>query len=257
MRKQISLFLLLFLLVFEVNAALAAPIGVVQRPAGDVWIYSRTERARHINAGDAFESGVSISTGARSSVVLRFQDGQTVVLASNATFRVKTFAFNPTEPAKGQILFELVKGGARFVTGSIGESNRGGWQLVTPSANVMVDGTDFFAVIEQGLYAHVNAGAVTLANSAGTVTLPAGGTAFVAGEAAVPVSATAVPDGLFGELQAVALNVPGGAPSLGAGSAAAGSSSAVGISSILIAIAVGAAAVAAAASGGSTTTTHH
>ena len=79
------------------------------------------------------------------------------MLASNATFRVKNFVFDPAQPDKGQLHFELVKGGMRCVTGSIGEKNRSGWLLETPSANIGIGGTDFFAVTEQGLYAHVNA----------------------------------------------------------------------------------------------------
>src|SRR5258706_74867 len=109
------------LLAIGADAALAAPVGLVQRASGDTWVYSRTERARHLNAGEAFESGVSITTGSKSSVGLRFKDGQIVVLASNATFRVKNFVFSPEQPDPGQVRFELAKGGMRSGTGIIGE----------------------------------------------------------------------------------------------------------------------------------------
>jgi hypothetical protein len=248
--------LLWCLLAIGAEAALAAPVGIVQRASGDTWIYSRTERARHLNAGDAFESGVSISTDPKSSVVLRFDDGQIVVLASNATFRVKNFAFSPAQPDKGQLLFELVKGGMRCVTGSIGEKNRSGWLLQTPGAMVGIGGTDFFAVVEQGLYAHVNTGAVTLSNDAGAATIAAGGNGYVAGDAAVPAATTTVPDGLFAELQALGPGVSAGASSPGSGTAAAPAT----VTSMAgIGIAVGAigAAIAAAAGGSQSSTTHH
>src|SRR5712692_3897916 len=95
MRPNISRCLGLFLLVFEVNAAMAAPVCLVQRASGDVWIYSRTERARHLKAGEGIDNGVSIFTVVNSSVLLRFQDGQIVVLQSNSMFRV-FFFFNDT-----------------------------------------------------------------------------------------------------------------------------------------------------------------
>lgn len=256
MNAKLYLRVLFCLLAIEASTALAAPIGVVQSASGEVWKYSRTERARHVKPGDALEGEASISTGPDSNAVLRFQDGQLVALGSNTTFRVKTFTFNSADPASGQILFELVKGGLRSVTGSIGESNRDGWQLVTPDGIVKVSGTDFLAVMEQGLYAHVNSGAITVINSAGTTAIDAGHSAYVASEAALPVTNPVVPDGIFGELQAVALNAPAGAPAAGAGSSGGASSAAV-ISKTAAAVAIGAAALAASLSGGSSATTHH
>jgi hypothetical protein len=244
------------LLAVAADAALAAPVGVVQRTAGEAWIYSRAERAKPLVAGTAFESGVSFATGSRGSMVLRFNDGQIVVLASNTTFRVKSFAFNPAQPDKGELVFELVKGGMRSVTGSIGEKNRDGWVLETPAANVGIGGTDFFAVIEQGLYAHVNAGSVTLVNSAGTTTIGAGATAFAASDAALPAATTAVPEGLFTELLALAPGVSAGGASPPSGAAVAGASSSMTGATIAI-IAVVAAVAAAAGGRSASSTTHH
>ena len=259
MRATPFLTLLWCLLAIGAEAALAAPVGLVQRASGDTWIYSRTERARPLHAGDAFEGGVSISTGPKSSVVLRFNYGQIIVLASNATFRVKNFVFDPAQPDQGQLHFELVKGGMRGVTGAIGEKNRSGWLLETPLANVGIGGTDFFAVIEQGLYAHVNVGAVTLSNDAGAATIPAGSNGFVAGDAAVPAATATVPDGLFAELQALPAVGSGGASASGGGDAAAGTgASAATISGAALALGLAAAGIAAAAGGGSqSSSTHH
>jgi hypothetical protein len=245
------------LLALAADAALAAPIGVVQRTAGEAWIYSRAERAKPLAAGAAFDSGVSFATGARGSVVLRFNDGQIVVLASNTTFRVKNFVFSEAQPEKGELLFELVKGGMRSVTGSIGEKNRDGWMLETPTASVGISGTDFFAVIDQGLYARVNTGSVTLANSAGTTTIGAGATAFAASDAALPAVTTAVPDGLFAELQALGPGVSAGAASAPSGAAVAGASSSMTGATIAIIAVVAAVAAAAGGGGGSSSTTHH
>ena len=233
---------------------MAAPVGLVQHVSGDTWIYSRTERASHLKPGQALEIGVSITTGAKSSAVLRFNDGQVVVLASNAMFRVKKFVYDPDRPDQGQLHFELVKGGMHAVTGNIGGKNHGSWLLETPSANVGIVGTDFFAVIEQGLYAHVNAGAVTLSNGAGVATITAGGNGFVAGEAALPATAATVPDGLFAELQAL----PAGAAASGGGSAATGAGvAAVTIGTAAVAIGIAAAALAAGSGGSDSTATHH
>jgi hypothetical protein len=257
MRKTISPSILLFLFVLEANAALATPIGVVERASGDVWIYSRKKIARHVRTGDLIESEISITTDPGASVVLQFRDGQIVVLGSNATFRVNNYVFNTTEPAKGQISFELVKGGMHSVTGTIGESNRSGWQLVTPSAILKIKGTDFLAVIEDGLYTHVKSGSVILANSAGTLTVSAGGTAFVASDETMPVARTAVPDELFAGLQPAPKKAPAGSPSTAAGSvASAGTPVSQSVKYTAIAIAVGVAAIAAAASGGSSSTNH-
>ncbi|HJP69021.1 MAG TPA: FecR domain-containing protein [Sphingomicrobium sp.] len=248
-------YLMLLLLVISTPCVSAAPIAQVQKSSGAVWIYSRTEVSRPAGAGAPVESGVSIATGAGSNAVLRFKDGQLIALGSSTTFRVKDYAFDAADPSKHRAVFELVQGSLRAVTGRIGQANPGGWRLLTPDATIAINGTDFVAVMERGLYLRVNTGVVTLANAAGTARFTMGTSAFVQAGNSAPATALVTPDGLFAELDAIGLNASAGSSS--ADAAGAAQTANVGIGGAGVLTGVIAAAIAVAAHGGGSTTTHH
>ena len=235
--------------------AWSAPAGQVQNASGDVRIVTRTATPKFARSGDAVEPGTSVLTGERSHVVLRFTDGQVVALASNSTFRLDNYAFEQAAPEKGAFAASFLRGAARFVTGLIGDRNRAGWRVDTPTATAGIRGTDVLLGLRQGLYAHVKAGAVGLTNSGGTLVVEAGQSGHVASAAAigVGVDAGALPAGLFGELEGVSLSGLGGSASGAGGGLSLGG---IGLPTAA-AIGLGIAAAVAAASGGGQTTVQH
>src|SRR5258708_14530545 len=110
-----------------------------------------------------------------------------------------------------------------------------------------IRGTDFMAVINQGLYVKVDSGAVAATNSAGTTVFTAGQTGAVASGSVLGtvVPASAVPVGTFGELSSISISAVGGSA---AGSAGAASGTVLGVPTSVV-IRVGAACAAAAAAG--------
>jgi hypothetical protein len=229
----------------------------VQDAAGDVRIVTRTATPRFARSGDAVEPGTSILTGERSRVVLRFSDGQLVALSSNSTFRLDDYRFERGAPEKGAFVGSFLRGAARFVTGLIGDRNRLGWRVDTPTATAGIRGTDLLLGLRQGLYANVKAGAVGLTNSGGTLVVESGGSGFVANAATlgVGIESSAIPAGLFSELEGIALGAVGGSASGAGGGFSIGG---VGLpAAVGIALGIGAAAAAAAGGGETTVTTHH
>jgi hypothetical protein len=204
------------------------------------------------------DGGQTVTTGAGGKAVIKFQDGQIVALQSNSIFKVNSYKFDQAAPEKGESFFSLVQGGLRAITGLIGDRNRAGWKLATPTATIGIRGTDFLAVIKEGLYAQVNAGAIGATNSAGTAVFTAGQSAFVATGTALGVSipASALPAGIFTELQAINLSAVLGGATTGTGAAAGGTIMGV-PTGAAVAVGVGAAAAVAAGDDSTTTTTHH
>lgn len=256
--KSLDLFSWIVLAVLPVSAALAAPAGQVVQASGPVTVSSPQLAPKSASNGTAVENGQIVTTGTTGKAVIKFQDGQIIALQPNSVFKVNNYKFTQAAPEKGEIFFSLLQGGLRAITGLIGGRNRQGWKLAMPTATAGIRGTDFLAVIQQGLYAQVNTGAISLTNSAGTAVFTAGQSAFVASGAAlgVTVPASALPAGIFGELQAINLGAAIGGSATGAGQIAG--STLLGVQSgAAIAIGVGAAAVVAAGSDGTSTTTHH
>jgi len=246
-----------FLVALFSGSAVAAPAGQVQDASGDVRIVMRTATPKFARSGDAVEPGTSILTGERSRAVLKFSDGQVVALSSNSTFRLDDYKFEQSAPERGAFVASFLRGAARFVTGLIGDRNRLGWRVDTPTATAGIRGTDLLLGLRQGMYANVKAGGVGLTNSGGTLVVEAGGYGYVASATTIGVGieAAAVPAGLFTELEGIALGAVGGSAAGAGGGLSIGG---VGLpTAAAIALGIGAAAAAAAGGGETTVTTHH
>jgi hypothetical protein len=129
--------------------------------------------------------------------------------------------------------------------------------LDTPTATMGIRGTDVLLGLRQGLYASVKAGSVGLANSGGTLVVEAGQNGLVANAntLGVLIGDSAIPAGLFTDLEAISLGATGGAASGAGGGFSIGG---IGLPGMVgIALGIGLAAAAASGGGETTVTTHH
>ncbi len=255
--KTLRLFSWLTLLAFApVNVVFAAPAGQITQASGYVAVGSPQVAPKAAGSGEPVESGQTVTLGDGARAVIKFQDGQIIALQSKSVFKVNSYKYDQAAPEKGESFFSLLQGGLRAITGLIGSSNKAGWKLATPTATMGIRGTDFMAVINQGLYVKVDSGAVAATNSAGTTVFTAGQTGAVASGSALGtvVPASAVPAGTFSELSSISISAVGGSA---AGSAGAASGTVLGVpTSVVVGVGI-AAGAAAAASSGSSSTSHH
>jgi hypothetical protein len=241
------------------GAALAQ--GVVQSMNGDVRAGPAGQPGAAIAVNQRLAVGAAVTTGPDAQAILRFDDGQQVVLHQNTEFRIVDFRYEASEPKLDRTVFDLIKGALRMASGAIVGRNRQAVALRTPQATIGIRGTDFMVALVNPAYVSVLEGAVSVTNAAGTVGFGAGSLGTVANSAtlaaAIPASALpAAASAAFGSLSSVA----GVAAAGGAAEGAAGTAGAAGGVSAGTAAAVGAAAAAAAAVGAanrSSSTTHH
>ena len=236
------------------NAWTMAASVQVTSVTGNVTAQTGTGPDQRLKAGDIIAPRATVVTGQSSTAVLRFDDGQVVALKSLSQFSVESYKFDPKSPGAGEIIMSLFSGGMRAITGLVGNSNRSAFALKTPVATIGIRGTDFVAALSQGLYAHPSSGAISVTSTKGTAVYSAGQFSFTASSTALPASipASALPVGIFNELQAIVIPTAGGAA---AGATVGGfTGTTLGVIGI---IAVGVGAAAAAASGGGSSATHH
>ena len=237
----------------------AAFAGAVQAAAnvqslrGDVRVGNQT-----VNTNDRITSGATITTGAGAQAVLRFDDGQQVVLNENTSFRIAEFRYREAEPRNDRAIFELVRGALRVVTGIVGSRNQLAFQMRVPQATIGIRGTDFMVALVNPAFVSVLGGAVGVTNAAGTVVFGAGsiGSVATASSLAVAIPASALPaaaSAAFTNLSAAGV-VGGAAAGAGVEGAAVGAAPGAGTAAIVGGVAAGAAA---AASDAGATTTHH
>jgi hypothetical protein len=256
--KTLRVFSWITLLAFlPVNVVFAAPAGQLTQSSGYVAVSSPQTAPKAVGSGEPIENGQTVTLGDSARAVIKFQDGQIIALQSKSVFKVNSYRYEQAAPEKGESFFSLLQGGLRAVTGLIGSSNKAGWKLATPAATIGIRGTDFMAVINQGVYLKVDAGAISATNSAGTAVFTVGQTAAVASGSALGtvVPAAAVPAGTFGELGAINLSAVGGSA---AGSAAAAGGTVLGVpTAVVVGVGIAGAAAAAATSHGGNSTTQH
>lgn len=247
--------------------------GYIFDAAGEVSMAMDKSVAQRVAKNDEVSPGAVITTGDKSYVVLKFEDGQVVTLQSNSTFQVREYRYVAAQPEQSSIFFSMLKGGMRFVTGLIGRNNKDAFRLATPNATIGIRGTEFMVAMgNNSMYSQVVSGSISMTNAAGTVALGAGQVAVVASAttlaSVIPVSA--LPAGTFSQLGTIPVpsatpastpaggSAAGGATAGGAGTATtATAGAAAGVSTTAIAIGVGVAAGVAAMSDNTTTTTHH
>src|SRR3990170_662260 len=116
--------------------------------------------ARPLKMGDTFDAGVTLATGKDSVAVVKFEDGQVVTLSPETRFAVREYSYNKRSVRDSNMVFALLQGGLRFVTG--------------------VSGTDGWASYVEGvILAAVNQGALSFTNPEGTAVIPVRSSAII------------------------------------------------------------------------------
>ena len=174
--KKISIILALAALLFA-DAALAAS-AVVTSLTGTVRVQTGAAAQRVLRQGDEVVQGDTVSTGAASSVVLKFDDGQVAALTANSRMQVTAYAFNP-QAKTGNILLSLVVGGMRAITGLIGHNQPDSVKFRAATATIGIRGSDGM-IITDGTRVSVTVtdGAFTFSFAGETIVIPAGRGAF-------------------------------------------------------------------------------
>jgi hypothetical protein len=170
------------------NATATSVTGTVQAQAGSA-------PTRIVRQGDVLRAGDTVTTGAGSSTVLRFEDGQTAALSANSRMTISSYTFN-RQAGTGNVLLSLLDGGLRAITGLIGRNDPAKVTYKAASVTIGIRGTDTDIVVgPAGVVATVNDGSISFA---------------MPGQAAVIISAGeaahARPDGTFsrGAIQQIA-----------------------------------------------------
>ena len=150
--------------------------------------------------GASVDVGDEVRTGPGSNVQLRFSDASIVSLKPDTNFIVANYYFNGHDDGSEKLLFNLLRGGLRTVTGVIGHLNHANYAVTTPTATIGIRGTVWSAThcvadecknddgttAKPGTYGDVNVGAIALTNDTPEVVFGAHTAFYVASRASAP-----------------------------------------------------------------------
>ncbi len=239
-----------------IRNAMAALVAAALLMAGNVFAAANVQSVRGdvragsvpLNAKDRVTSGATITTGAGAQAVLRFDDGQQVVINENTVFRITDYRYRAdAEPTADRAIFDLLRGALRVISGALVAKNRDNFQLRIPQATIGIRGTDFMVALVNPAYTSVLAGTVSVSNSVGTTVFGAGsfGSVATANALAISIPSSALPaaaSSAFSSMSAAAGVVAGGMAAGAPPAVAAGGVTAAGVgtaAAIAAGIAVG------------------
>jgi hypothetical protein len=132
---------------------------------------------RALKIGDLLSSGSVVTTGDRSNLVIKFEDGQVMMLAERSSFRIVDYRYNKQRVADSSAVFSLLRGGLRFISGVIGSTNRNNFRLTAGSATIGIRGSGAvvtFNEVTQAVMLAVTSGALEMVTPQGNVVVGAG-----------------------------------------------------------------------------------
>ncbi len=121
----------------------AAAQGLIEDATGAVTAQIGNGPTCPVSKGQTIANDTIITTGATSSVTLRFADGQGFSLPENSAFHVVHYFFDEKDIAKSSAVFRLLKGGLRAVTGLIGQKHKEAFKLDAGDIPIEIRGTAF------------------------------------------------------------------------------------------------------------------
>ena len=174
-------------------ATLASAAGaVVTSLSGSVQVQAGAAGPRALRVGDEVAQGDTVFTGANSSVVMKFDDGQIAALTANSRMQVSAYSYDPPTQ-RGNILLSLVVGGMRAITGFIGHNQPNNVRFRAATATIGIRGSDG-TIITDGVSVAVTVseGAFTFTLGTETIVIPAGRGAIGANGIITPGTATEI-----------------------------------------------------------------
>jgi hypothetical protein len=176
----------------------AEGVGTVTHLGGVLRATGADGKSRILSVKSEIREGDTLKTEKDTFARIKFVDNGEVVLRPETVFKVDAYSYRPVaEPEhKDNVLFGLVKGGMRSVTGLLGKRSPDAFKVNTATATIGIRGTHFGVLLcnndcaniptvsghapENGLYTDTASGKTVISNAAGTVEVPAGSFSYTA-----------------------------------------------------------------------------
>ncbi|MCH8530789.1 MAG: FecR family protein [Saccharospirillum sp.] len=117
-------------------------VGKIIIASGDVYALDANNTARELRRrSDVFE-GDTLVTGTDGSLQIRFNDNAILALQEDSRLVISAYQSAGSDREE-RVLMDLLAGGFRTITGSIGRTDRDTYQVRTPNASIGIRGTHF------------------------------------------------------------------------------------------------------------------
>jgi len=168
--------LFIFTLTLSANG-FAQKAGLVLMAKGSVFATDINGKKRALRRRSAIMQGDIISTDANGKLQIRFIDKALLTLKPNSKLDISAYQQAKAEGEGEEVVMNLITGGFRTITGSIGKGDKSAYTVKTPAASIGIRGTNYEVAQETGgnFVMAVWDGGITVSNDQGSMKLGQGG----------------------------------------------------------------------------------
>lgn len=183
------------LLALVGGARAADPAGTVTHLSGTLAVKRVDGTTRILSRDSQVLEGDTLATAGDSYARVKLTDGGEVTLRPDSQLQIQAFQYEPVRAERDNVVFRLLKGGFRAITGAVVKRSREKYRVSTVTATIGVRGTHFGALhcandcagiltatgrpLENGLHVDVAEGTIAVTNNTGTQLFSAGQFGFV------------------------------------------------------------------------------
>jgi hypothetical protein len=191
----ISLISLSLLLIFSSVSFAETEVGRVTHLSGPLFAKKADGTTRVLSINSAVEQGDTLATEKKTYARIKFTDNSEISMRPGTQLKVSQYNFDQAKPKEDKVVFNLIKGGMRSITGMIGKrGDQDSYKLVTDTAVAGVRGTTYeckicegnCGSIPNGLYLFVLEGIINVSNNAGSQNVSAGQYVYVQTKESMP-----------------------------------------------------------------------
>lgn len=132
-------------LLLSVQAWAAQVVGTVANLSGPLLAKKADGTSKVLAVKSSVEQGDTLISEKDTYARIKFIDNSEITLRPNSQLKIDNFSFEEDKPEKDSAAFNLVKGGLRAVTGTLGKRNKEKFGMNTPTATIGIRGTIFIA----------------------------------------------------------------------------------------------------------------
>jgi hypothetical protein len=165
------LYILIFLSGVAFNTTANPAIGKIVMVKGQANSINNTGEETALKRRSEIFEGDTLVTQEDSKLQIRFADNALLAIKSNSTIKISEYHL-ATDKQQERVLLNLVAGGFRTITGSIGKTNKEDYEVSTPAASIGIRGTNYELSLNNGnLAIGVYNGGIQVENPQGSITL--------------------------------------------------------------------------------------
>ena len=147
-------------------------VGTVIMARGEVTALQLQQDVRVLKRRSPVYMQDTVTTGNNSKVQIRFNDDALLALNANSSLVVHQYQQQATRHDQPEVVMQLIEGGFRTLTGSLGKGTAAAYRVDTPVGSIGIRGTLYSALLDKGrLLLGVWQGTISITTDAGDFVL--------------------------------------------------------------------------------------